>query len=408
MRPGLVPWYTKATPSPGGVVTEPLTREKRIRLYVRLLFRAVLTVAAVVLLWFAGPWLLSLLAPILIAFIVAMLLNPLVSFLHKRLKMPRRLTSILIVLLTLAALSTAIYWIVRGLASQVMSLAGNAQGVLESMDRSVATLAERLSPLLEFLPETAESMLSEFTETLLGWVQDALGYAADYVVANSVGITTRVGGGIVAGLVFVVGTYYMTADYPKLRARLNKILGRSMQNLARIFKNALTTAFGGYIRAQVMLAFLAFAITGTALALAGQRYALLIGFLLGVVDLLPIIGAIAVLVPWGIICLIAGEIGKGVFLIILGVAFFLVRRVLEPKIVGDHTGLSPFLALVSIYIGMRLAGLLGAIFGPAVLIILLSLSREGLLENTKRDLSGAFWDVRRQFWDEDRKDEPPR
>ncbi|MCL2030110.1 MAG: sporulation integral membrane protein YtvI [Oscillospiraceae bacterium] len=379
-------------------MTEPLTRDQRVRLYVRLLLRALLITAAFVLLKTAGPWLLSLLAPILVAFFAAMLLNPLVSALHKRLKMPRRLTSILIVLLTLAALSAAVYWIVIGLISQITSLAGNAQGILEGLESALVTLADRLSPLRDALPEAAERLLSDFTATLLSWLQIALGNAADYILANSIDITARVGGWFIAAFVFVVGTYYMTAEYPDIRQRLYKQAGKPLEGPVHILNKALKSAFGGYIRAQFLLALLAFVFTGIPLTLSGQRYALLIAFLLGVVDFLPIIGAIAVLLPWGGYCLLVGDVGQGMFLIILGVAFFLIRRVLEPKIVGSHTGLSPFLALVGIYLGMRLAGLLGAIFGPAALILLISLSREGLLDSAKQDLLSAFRDVRALFW----------
>jgi sporulation integral membrane protein YtvI len=380
-----------------------LTREKRKRLYVRLLLRTVLLVAVFVLLRFVGPWLISLLAPILIAFIIAMLLNPLVSALHKRLKVPRRLTSILIVLLTLAALFTAVFWIVYGLTSQIISLAGGAQDYLGSMEKSLAMLGEWLNPLLGFLPDVAQDVLTDFTATVLAWIQTALRGAADYILANSVRITTSVGSGVIASIVFVVGTYYMTAEYPQVLEKLRKMVGRPLLNPIRMLKSAITSAFGGYIRAVLLMALIIFVITSIVLALSGQRYALLIGFLIGIVDMLPIIGAVAVLIPWGIVCLLSGEIVKGVFLIILGVAFFLIRRVIEPKIVGSSTGLSPFLALAGISIGMRLAGLLGAIFGPAALVLLISLSREGLLDYTKRDIADAFLDVRDRFWSEDKE-----
>ena len=71
----------------------------------------------------------------------------------------------------------------------------------------------------------------------------------------------------------------------------------------------------------------------------------------------------------------------------------LFRRVMEPKFVGDQTGLSPILSLVSIYVGMKLAGVLGMILGPIVLLVLLNLAGMGMFRSLRRDLTAAAEDI---------------
>lgn len=71
----------------------------------------------------------------------------------------------------------------------------------------------------------------------------------------------------------------------------------------------------------------------------------------------------------------------------------LFRRVMEPKFVGDQTGLSPILSLVSIYVGMKLAGVLGMVFGPVVLLVVLNLAGMGMFRGARLDLEAAARDI---------------
>ena len=71
----------------------------------------------------------------------------------------------------------------------------------------------------------------------------------------------------------------------------------------------------------------------------------------------------------------------------------LFRRVGEPKFVGDQTGLSPIASLISIYIGWRLAGVLGMILGPTIALIALNLVRLGIFEGVRLDLAAAAEDI---------------
>ena len=69
------------------------------------------------------------------------------------------------------------------------------------------------------------------------------------------------------------------------------------------------------------------------------------------------------------------------------------RRVMEPKFVGDQTGLSPILSLVSIYVGMRLAGVWGMILAPILVLVCQNLAQIGLFSGVHRDLNAAADDI---------------
>ena len=71
----------------------------------------------------------------------------------------------------------------------------------------------------------------------------------------------------------------------------------------------------------------------------------------------------------------------------------LFRRMGEPKILGDQTGLSPILSLLGIYVGMKVGGVLGMIVGPLLLLVLINLAKLGIFRPVMDDLSMAFRDI---------------
>ena len=141
--------------------------------------------------------------------------------------------------------------------------------------------------------------------------------------------------------------------------------------------------------------------------LTGQSYALLLALGLAVLDFIPILGAGTVMIPWAVVELLVGDYFRAVVVIVIWGAVALFRRVAEPKFVGDQTGLSPFLSLVSIYVGMRLAGVVGMILGPVVTLVALNLLGLGLLDGWKADVSLAVRDTTAVLCRE-RDEEPDR
>lgn len=98
--------------------------------------------------------------------------------------------------------------------------------------------------------------------------------------------------------------------------------------------------------------------------------------------------------PWAVVDVVMGDYRKALELMVIWGITCLFRRVAEPKVVGNQTGLSPILSLVSIYVGMRLAGVLGMILGPVALLIVINIVKMDVFSGVHRDISLAVQDVR--------------
>ena len=110
----------------------------------------------------------------------------------------------------------------------------------------------------------------------------------------------------------------------------------------------------------------------------GAEYALLLAAITAIVDILPVLGVGTVLVPWSVISYISGDISRGTAILILYVAVIILRQFIEPKIIGKSLGIHPLLSLFSMYVGLRVFGVIGIILAPALVAGLRTLKDAGL------------------------------
>ncbi len=87
-------------------------------------------------------------------------------------------------------------------------------------------------------------------------------------------------------------------------------------------------------------------------------------------DILPVVGSGTVLVPWAVISMLTGNVGRGVGLIIVWVIISVIRQIIEPKIVGDTVGMHPLLTLFAMLFGNFVYGGLGIFLVPITIALL--------------------------------------
>ena len=190
-----------------------------------------------------------------------------------------------------------------------------------------------------------------------------------------------------------MGTYFITADYPDICRRAENSMGVGLSRFWSQIRTTVLVAFGGYLRAQILLSCGVFCILLLGFLVTGQRYALLLAFGLAVLDFIPLLGAGTVMVPWAVIALLTRDFRGAISVMVIWGIIALYRRVWEPKIVGDQTGLSPILSLISIYVGMKLGGVVGMILGPVVTLVVLNLGGSGVFDGLFRDVRLAVGDI---------------
>lgn len=240
------------------------------------------------------------------------------------------------------------------------------------------------------LPDQTVELLNHFTESILAFIQNLSGNLLNLTVVTTSLFISVTGTLFLNLLTFFLALYFMISDYQPIKQLIKKRMNQRTLNTVRLLKSSTVSGVGGYIKTQLILAFIAFMFMLIAFTIYGQEYALILALILALIDLIPLIGTIAMLLPWGMLEWFVGDPNKGLFLLILGIAFFLFRRVIEPKIMGTQTGLHPLLALIGIYVGLEISGLWGALLGPLTMVILISVLQTGILENTFSDIKDLY------------------
>lgn len=355
-------------------------------LYRRLILRFIILVLGLAFVFLALPRLIRLFLPFLIAFGVVMLINPLVHRINKRFGISRRMIALVVDVVVFGLIASILGIIVYTLIVEAVALATYLQANMDRIIQSLDGLENNLSWIYSFLPQWFVDTLTIFEDRLIIFLQDSSGSILSSILNLTRSLTLTIGNFLIGLLITILAAYFMLVEYSRVSTMSRRRMGRRFSRTLILLKNSVIQSLGGFFRSQLLIAGIAFVVMYLALVLYGQAYALLIAFILAIVDLLPLIGTIAVLLPWGLLAMLNGDIQKGIFLIGLGIGFFLLRRILEPKIVGSQTGLHPLVALVSIYVGLQISGVWGAILGPLVVMLVLSVYKTGIWDDALADI----------------------
>ena len=311
------------------------------------------------------------------ALVLAWMLNPAIKWLHKKLGWSRNFLSLLLILLAFAVLFGLLWWLTAGIVSEVLELTKDWESVALSLQGVWERLVNTFARAAALLPDSVEETLLGFVDSFFQWLETAVPLLLSFLGTRLTGMATRLPSFAVSTIVFVMASYFLSAEWPSLRYRAASSLPNGPRFFLSQVKRAATAGFGGYLRAQFLLSVGVFFILLFGFLLIQQDYALLLALglalVLAVLDFIPVVGAGTVMVVWGIIVLF--------------------RRVAEPKVLGGQTGLSPILSLVGVYVGMKLGGVLGMILGPVVCLVVINVYRSGVLDNVLADVRLAAGDI---------------
>ncbi|NLC04655.1 MAG: AI-2E family transporter [Tissierellia bacterium] len=131
----------------------------------------------------------------------------------------------------------------------------------------------------------------------------------------------------------------------------------------------------GYLKAQLILMGIIFIILAIGLRILKVPYFIWISIVVSIVDVLPVLGAGIVIVPWSVISFILGNsyLGKGLALIYI--ILIITRQILEPKIMGKEIGVRPLYTFLATILGSLIFGPIGLILGPLIAVLVTSIIR---------------------------------
>ena len=329
----------------------------------RVLFFAFITVSVFVFFQALFPYL----GPFFFGLLIALMMNPLINIVMKRIRLGRWLASIVALLIFLVVVSSLGTWLVTTLVRQVGAFINNMPQHIEEMARRLEDGNLWLERASGHLPDGMN--LPDM---------QGLGMAAfsAFMEGGMAGQALLVVGGvpyiIVSIILALVSAYFFMADRERIFGLMKRVCPPWIKRQWLITRAGLSKAMAGYFRAQAILMVLVGLICIAGLLILDNEYALLLGLLLAVLDFVPMLGPAMVLLPWALICFLTGDIHLGIGILVIYAVITILRQVLQPKIMGAQMGIHPLAAIMSIYIGFRIFGIIGFFLGPSLLMILMA------------------------------------
>lgn len=302
-------------------------------------------------------YLLPVIFPLTVALLISFGVSSAARKISKATKLPTRLVAFLIITLSLAGIAAVLFFACRQLISEakrmtdVISVNGTVAPALEYLERI---------PVLYRVVRTSE----ELAGSLAPVVSKLLTMLVSYLGGVLGGALKATPSALLGALVTVLFIYYASMDRDRIVSGLRSVLPKEWgDKLSRVRGTAIRVGMG-YVRAYGLIFLLTFSEILVGLLILCPAYSLLGALFIAVVDILPVFGAGFVLIPWGIACLLSGQMLRGIGLLVLYVIVTVVRQIAEPHILGGSMGVHPLLTLTGMYLGYRFFGFSGMMIAP--------------------------------------------
>ena len=304
--------------------------------------------------------------PFVLGIVLTYILNPFVNFFEQFIplksakpKLARALSIAIVTLIAFSIIAGCLLLVIPPMFKQSSELITNIPSLITDARTTVESWNEEYaSNIPEEVRVEIDRLLENGGEILLGAFRGRVGITA---VAAVHALT------LVVGLVVVpLFVFYFLKDREAVRESFVEVFPTDTQIHVVYVLRILNRIIGAYVRAQFTLAAVVWVFISIGLMLMGVKYAILLGAVAGIFELVPIVGAWLAVIPTIIVVLSTSpEKIVWVLLLYLGVQLF-QGALIVPRIQSFAMKLHPLMILVSIVVGSEIAGLWGVVLGPPI------------------------------------------
>lgn len=333
-------------------------------MYKKLTQAALILALSMVLLWLSITYLLPVSLPFLLGTALALLAEPAVRLLRDRMKLHRTAATAIGVTAIFLLSATLITLLLTVLMRQLSQLSSFFPQLEQTLRQAVSALRQWLTDLAPRMPESIHALIDHLAEDILSDSSTLFSGLLSRLPQIATGLVGNLSEWLFGLLTGIISGYMISLRLPKLRQWLHARIPEQWRSQYLPAVKGLKKTLGGWILAELKLAGIAFLLLLAGLSLLQIEHSLMLSVLITLVDAFPVLGVGTVLIPWSILRLIQQDYALGLGLLALYAVIWLVRSVLEPKLLGKELGLDPLVTLVCIYAGFRLWGLGGMLLAP--------------------------------------------
>lgn len=347
--------------------------EKRKNFIINFIYFAIIIAIAGWALGFALKYLM----PFVFGFIIAFMLKPLVNKLTSKFgenNLIRILVVALFYLVIASILVVTIIWSVGFFKSAFESLASLYDSTLLPFTLDAVDYAnQQIDQLTPELRTVFENVLNTFVNIAKNFIGSASSFGVGFLTATVSSIPSL----LISILIGIISSIFFTLDYQEIVGSVFGVLPKRWAYLVIEIKNTFFNTIGKYLIAYGKLISLTFVELSIGFLIIGIPNPFGLAFLIAMVDIMPVLGTGTIMIPWFIAEFAMGNTTLGISLAVIYVIITVIRNILEPKLVGAQIGLHPLATLICIYVGMKLAGVIGLFGVPIAVVIIKTMHEQG-------------------------------
>ncbi|KAA0966631.1 sporulation integral membrane protein YtvI [Sporosarcina sp. ANT_H38] len=316
--------------------------------------------------------------PIIFALLTAIIINPLVKLTEKKFKWNRQISVISVFILILAIITSLLYFTVTQLIGKIIDLTKVAPDYFNTLSGMWIDVQNKLLQYTSGMPEEVVIGIQKEFKNVFDSIRESILNLLSYDKIMS--LMTEIPNFLVSFTVFIIALFLFMLELPELKRLLFRHLTTSTAEKARFMITRLNSVIFGFLKAQILVSLIVFVVTFIGLLLVIPKYAIVMSLVIWIIDIIPILGSIIILAPWSLYMFISGDIATGTQLAILAAVLMIIRRTVEPKLMGSQIGLSPLPTLIAMFIGLKLFGFIGFFIGPLAVILFTTAREAGIIK----------------------------
>ncbi len=366
---------------------------ERMKLHLRIIVNFLCFLLLFWLTFSLFPKALGFFLPFVIGWIIAMIANPLVRFLERKIKLKRKFSSAIIVVVTIVAVVGVLYLLLAGIFREIRQLAVDLPNIIEGSGILLEKLAKNIRAATDGLPDNMSNTVDDMVVSLGSNISDYIKNISLPSLDTAGSFARNIADVLLMIFISILSAFFFIDKRDEIIESIKKRIPQAINIHYNMVVDNFKSAVGGYFKAQIKIMFIITLIMFVGFEVLTISYSILIALGTAFLDFLPVLGTGAVLWPWALYSVLVGNYSRAVGLMIVYLICQVVKQAIQPKMVGDSVGLNPLSTLVFMYIGYRLYSIIGMILGIPIGMIIVNLYRAGMFDRIIKGFKIIIHDI---------------
>ena len=318
-----------------------------------------------IIIYISIKFLFAYLFPLIIGTVITIVVQKPASTISNKLKIRKGYCALALVIVVYLLLVVVLSLLVFKTGSYIYRFTTSDKQILAGISSKFESIVNELN---QITGEQFSSVVKSFFNSILGIITN--------FAKTAIKITPKL---LTSSIVTIIASCYIATDYDRFKASILSVLPSKYIYLCSeikiLFREKVLRIIIGYAKITAITFFELL----IGLIFFKVNNFIIVAALISILDLLPIFGTGTVLIPWGVYAIITGNYYLGAGLIILYAIIVIIRNIIEPKIIGKQIGIHPLIALILVFVGLKLFGFIGIFVLPFTVMIIYNLFEKGIL-----------------------------